>query len=106
MRKSCLQCVMKHLGEAAMFEVEFRQGYPMFEVYVVGSISHASQEAFLYSERLAELLREHRLHWMNDPMNYDVPYEALGVYVRTCIDAGEGEPVPGIPKECFIVSKT
>lgn len=103
MRESCLLCVMKHLGEAAIFEAEFRLGYPQFEVYVVGSLSHAAQEALKYNEKLAEVIREHRINWMEDPLGYDIPYEALGVYVRTCIDTGEDRPAPSMPSECFTV---
>ena len=84
MRSACLACVYKHLADAAVAETEFVMGYPKFKLWVVGNLSHAAQEAFRVDRRLALVIRQHRLNWMDDP-RYTVPYEELGLYVDLCL---------------------
>lgn len=44
MRDSCIQCVIKHLGKAAILLQELRN-YPHHFVYVIGNLSEAEDEA-------------------------------------------------------------
>ena len=81
MRAGCYSCVRKHLGEAAIFETEFVAGYPDFDIYVVGCLSHAAMEAHKLSPELARCIREWRLAWEENTAT-DIPYEALGRFTR------------------------
>ena len=96
MRKACLDCTLKHLGEAAVFDMEVTTGYPQFSVYVVGALSHASTEICDLIPRLAMQIREHRIRWMEDH-RYKIPYEELGLYLETLRALPEGTPYPDPP---------
>lgn len=43
MRESCLECVMKHVGKAAVLIHELRD-YPFHFIYVIGNLSEAEDE--------------------------------------------------------------
>ena len=98
MREGCYDCVRKHIADAAIFDIEVTQGYPDYDMYVVGSLSQAAQEAVKHNARLADVLREHRLAYMADP-TYDVPFIPLWRYVKTCI--ATGPVVPEVPEDCL-----
>jgi DNA/RNA endonuclease G (NUC1) len=98
MRESCLDCTIKHLGEAAIFDIEVQMGYPDFYVYVIGSLSHAAQEIYAENRDLAMIIREHRLNWENDCHTYNIPYEALTKYI---LSRRELQKWAAIPEECF-----
>jgi len=102
MRKACLECVYKHLGDAAVWEIEYHLGYPGFKIYIVGSLNHASHEAYEANKDLAWLLREHRINWWVDPNTYRVPYEALAAYVDICLQVPEGDVMPAPPDDCCV----
>ena len=85
MRKGCIDCVIKHLGEAAIFDEEFNQGYPEYFLYVVGCLSHASMEVREFSQWYADVIRDHRLKWMSDPTRYKIPYEKLAFSISAVI---------------------
>ena len=96
MRNGCLDCVTKHLGEAAIFEEEYHMGYPQYYMYVVGCLSHASMEIYEFSAKYAEIIRQHRLNWMDDSYNYKIPYEEIYRAISSVVDV-KGETIHGIP---------
>lgn len=96
MHPACIDCTMKHLGEAHSWDVEVQMGYPRFVVYVVGALSHASMEIQRLSPRMAMTIREHRLRWMEDH-TYDIPYEELGEWLEIVKVIPEGTPWPDPP---------
>jgi hypothetical protein len=82
--------VRKHLGEAAVFESEVSLGYPDFDVYVIGCLSHAAWEALEYNQDLSECIRSWRLLWELDH-TVQIPYDMLSNYIGACIAAAESE---------------
>ena len=76
MRKYCIDCCKKHLGSASVLEDEVNNGYPQYELYVIGHLDQAASEIQGLNASLASAIREHRIHWMEDH-NWDIPYEAL-----------------------------
>jgi hypothetical protein len=101
MRKACLECVYKHLGDAAIWDIEYHLGYPIFKLYIVGSLNHASHEAYMANKELAWLLREHRINWWADPDNYHVPYESLAAYLDICLQVNDATSLPAPTDGCF-----
>ena len=97
MHPGCIDCTMKHLGEAHAWDVEVPLGYPNFAVYVVGALSHASMEIMQISLSMAMTIREHRLRWMNDHQ-YSIPYEELGEWLETVRRLGPEEAIPKPPE--------
>jgi hypothetical protein len=71
-RDSCLDCVRKHLAQAACLMDEALQGYPQHRWLAVGHLAEASSECLDAHPALAQKLREHRLAYMRDP-SYKVP---------------------------------
>ena len=91
MRKYCLSCVIKHLGQAMVTQIESENGYPEHELLTIGHLVEASEECYGISQELAEEIRQHRLLYMKDN-KYDVPYFELYNKVKTLIhDKGCGE---------------
>lgn len=100
MRKPCLACVYKHLADAAIWEIEYHLGYPNFKLYIIGSLNHASHEAFKAYPDLAWLIREHRIRWFDKPATYQVPYEPLAAFLEVCMQVPESGVLPDIPDSC------
>jgi hypothetical protein len=93
---------MKHLGAAAVFDMEVSMGYPQFAVYVIGSLDHASTEIAALHRELAMTIREHRLRWMAD-RTYPVPYEELGAFMDVLAAVPDGTDIarlPAVPDNC------
>ena len=76
MRDYCLDCVIKHLGQAFVTQIESQQGYPDHILLTIGHLAEASEEAFGVSPELAAEIRQHRLMVMEDN-EYQVPYFQL-----------------------------
>ena len=99
MRKSCYDCVKKHLGSAGIFIKETLMGYPDYEIWVIGELEHAADESLNKNPDLARLIREHRLAWMSDKSHL-IPFEALGRYINCCSMAeNQRLPCPEIPDD-------
>lgn len=97
MRKSCYDCVKKHLGSAGVFIKETKMGYPDYEIWVIGELEHAADESLAKNSELASIIREHRLAWMADK-NHIIPFEAFNRYINECIMAEEGGiECPAVP---------
>jgi hypothetical protein len=45
MRTCCLECILKHLGQATVLMHEAVKGYPFYYVYVIGHLCEAEDEA-------------------------------------------------------------
>lgn len=97
MRKSCLECVLKHLGSAAVYIEECQMGYPNYFGYVYGQLDHAASECVEEIPNLAWAIREHRIKWANTRMNdhpHRIPFEAMFDYIGTVEEVGEVLEVP------------
>lgn len=102
MRRPCLDCVFKHLADAAIWEMEYHLGYPGFKLYIIGSLDHASTEVFVAYPELAWVIRQHRINWSHDPEHYAIPYEALGSFIDSCSQLPDGSVLPAIPESCLV----
>lgn len=107
MRKSCLECVAKHLGAAAIYIEETSMGYPNYFGYVYGELDHAASECLEEIPELAWIIREHRILWANTRNNkkpHMIPFEGLFAYIDTVEQAGVEVDIPeelyyGLPKD-------
>ena len=61
MRKFCLDCTIKHLGQAYVLHGEVEQGYPEHILGVIGHLAEASEECIGASKELADKIRQYRL---------------------------------------------
>ena len=100
MRKSCLECVAKHLGSAAVYIEEVVMGYPLYFGYVYGQLDHAASECLAEYPDLAAAIREHRIRWSatrGEPIEKQhlIPFEALFDYIDLLERVGSVE----IPEE-------
>lgn len=71
-RKSCLDCVRKHLAQALVLMEEVKLGYPDHRWIAIGHLAEASAESVADYPKLAALIRRHRVRYMNDE-DYVVP---------------------------------
>ena len=97
MRKSCLECVIKHLGSAAVYIEEVQMGYPNYFGHVYGQLDHAASECIEEIPDLAWAIREHRIKWANTRRNdhpHKIPFEAMFEYIDTVEEVGEVLEVP------------
>lgn len=108
MRKSCLECVAKHLGSAAVYIEETMCGYPNYYGYVYGELDHAASECLSEFPDLAAAIREHRIMWANTRRSEDrvhkIPFEALFAYIDSEEEAGVKLDLPeevldGLPRD-------
>ena len=76
MREPCLDCVIKHLGQAFVTNIECNLGYPDHILLVIGHLAEASEECFAKSPTIADRIRQERLKLM-DNYDYEVPYFEL-----------------------------
>lgn len=84
MRKSCLECVAKHLGSAAVYIEECELGYPNYYGYVYGELVHASSECLADYPDLSWAIREHRIKWSETRSSekpHRIPFEAMFDYI-------------------------
>ena len=101
MRKSCLECVVKHLGSAAVYIEEVQMGYPNHFGFAYGHLDHAASECVEKHPDLAWTIREHRIKWAetrDGDRPHVIPFEALFDYI------GVLEKAPGdveMPPEVY-----
>lgn len=106
MRKSCLECVLKHLGSAAVYIEEVQMGYPNYFGYVYGQLDHAASECMEEIPELAWTIREHRIRWADTRRSdkpHVIPFEAMFEYIDSVEEAGE---IIEAPKEVYEGLKT
>jgi hypothetical protein len=75
-RKSCLDCVRKHLAQAEVLMEEAKLGYPEHKWLAVGHLGEASAESLQEYPEFSDEIRKHRLAYMKDD-NYAVPIVEL-----------------------------
>ena len=61
MRDYCLDCTIKHIGQAYVLHGEVSQGYQEHILGVIGHLAEASEECIGASRELAEKIRQYRL---------------------------------------------
>jgi len=76
MREPCLDCVIKHLGQAFVTNIEYSLGYPDHILLTIGHLAEASEECFAKSPEIADKIRQERLKLMEN-YDYNVPYFEL-----------------------------
>lgn len=64
MRDSCLECVLKHLAQAAVLMTEAELGYPSHAALAIGHMAEAESEALLELPDLAFEIRGLRLKYI------------------------------------------
>ena len=100
MRKSCIECVLKHLGSAAIYIEETELGYPNYFGYAYGELDHAASECINEIPDLAWAIREHRIKWSQtrkNPVRHRIPFEAIFEYLDTVEEIGGVlEVTPGV----------
>ena len=97
MRKSCLECVLKHLGSAAVYIEECQMGYPNYFGYVYGQLDHAASECLEEIPELSWAIREHRIKWSETRRNehpHRIPFEAMFDYIDTVEETGSSLELP------------
>jgi len=108
MRKTCLECVAKHLGSAAVYIEEVAMGYPLYFGFVYGQLDHAASECLAEYPNLAVAIREHRIRWAatrGEPIEkqHVIPFEALFDYIDLLERVGNlevpEEVLEGLPRE-------
>ena len=102
MRRSCAECVIKHLGSAAVYIEEVEMGYPNYFGYVYGELNHAASECLDEMPDLAWAIREHRIKWADsrrEAKKHRIPFEAMFDYLNTVESVG-GEMI-AVPSEVY-----
>jgi hypothetical protein len=85
MREYCLDCVIKHLGQAFITQIEASMGYPEHNLLTIGHLAEASEECFGASEEMANEIRQYRLNFMADSQTV-IPYFDLYRRVKDLIE--------------------
>ena len=60
-RESCLNCVMKHIGQARALMCETKKGYPTHVIFAMGHLAEAEDEALQMYPFVTEIIREERI---------------------------------------------
>ncbi len=84
MRPYCLNCVLKHLGQAFVLQGEIEAGYEEHAILVIGHLAEATEEIYGISQELASEIRQHRMSFIEDE-KYQVPYFELYKKVKALI---------------------
>ena len=103
MRKPCLQCFRKHMGNAAVLLEEIADGY-QYKFLVIGHLDQAAQEIRGFNFELAKLVRAHRIRLQNLDFDYDIPFEEIDTYIDTVErmpDHDKPSVWPAVPDECY-----
>lgn len=79
MRDSCIECIMKHIGQAVVLLHETTKGYAYHLVYVVGHLAEAEDESVKDFPELSD-----RIHLLRKSIlkgeSYDIESLAEDVY--------------------------
>lgn len=76
MRTYCLDCVIKHLGQAFVLNLEFESGYKNHFLLIIGHLAEASEECMGISPEISEEIRQYRLSLLEDH-KVQIPYFEL-----------------------------
>lgn len=77
-RKSCLDCVEKHLGAALVQLTEIREGYP-YRLLVIGHLHEAAEESQAWPELEREIRAARKKYQANGTIP---PFEKLELMIR------------------------
>lgn len=66
MRKSCIECTLKHLAQAAVLMEEAELGYPLHKWLAIGHLAEASAECITSHAALAHTIRDARKLYIQD----------------------------------------
>lgn len=80
MRKSCKECVIKHMGQAIVLIGEVDRNHPEHMIIAIGHLAEAEEEVIATSPEIAEELRNLRRNYFvygDDPTQ-----ELLRLYER------------------------
>lgn len=69
MRKSCLKCGVKHIGQAIVLMNESLQGYPHHRLLAIGHLAEAADELILDYPDIAFTVRSIRLQILDLDFN-------------------------------------
>ena len=75
-RDSCINCALKHLGQAVAIFKEVRKGYTEFPVYVRGHMAEAEDELALDHPHLVDPIRRERIKYESEP-DYNPDFRSL-----------------------------
>lgn len=104
MRNSCLECVAKHLGSAAIYIEEVSMGYPNYFGYAYGELNHAASECYDKYPDLAWAIREHRIKWgetRSSQKPHKIPFEALFDYITVLETLEDSNSSIEVPDEVY-----
>ncbi len=89
-RKSCLDCCLKHLGQAIVLLMESKKGYPAHKYIALGHLAEAEDESIDSFEELANEIRDTRVSIQdgNEP-NKSIE-ELIGLAIETKSEKGSG----------------
>ncbi len=76
-RTSCLECVMKHLGQAWVLYSEYKVGYP-YKLLIIGHLAEAEAESESWPA-LHNLIREQRKRFQDSEQLPDLDFLGLKV---------------------------
>jgi hypothetical protein len=65
-RKLCLNCSLKHLGQALVLLAEAVKGYPLHKYIAMGHLAEAEDECIAKYPKMAEKIRDTRLAVQED----------------------------------------
>ena len=75
-RNSCIDCALKHLGQAYVLFKETKKDYPKFYIYVMGHMAEAEDELAIDHNDQANLIRDQRILYSYDE-EYIIPFDEL-----------------------------
>ncbi len=88
-RKSCWDCVRKHIAQASVLMDEAKLGYPFHRWYAVGNLAEAESESRGEFLDFSQKIRKVRLLIMNDEGEPD--FDSL--IMEACVLAGNEKDV-------------
>ncbi len=89
-RKSCLDCVRKHLAQASILLDEAHLGYPHHRWLAVGHLAEAESECLNEHPAFARKIRECRLEVMKSYECSKAPCIEL-LLIEACVVSGEAD---------------
>ena len=86
MRISCLLCVCKHLGSAAVLYAEYRNGYTQYFAYILGELEQAWQESAKDYEEFSAMIYAEKKNFESNPSGYVLQVATLAEEASTILD--------------------
>ena len=72
LRDSCKDCVLKHVGQAAVLLMETKKGYAFHFAYAIGHLADAEDESSAVYPIIAKRIREFRIKLLtNEEVSLD-----------------------------------